>query len=383
MEKRVAVIGAGPAGLYAAREAATRGLSVTVYCKGAVGENISCAEGFFDLLKLLDKPTAGVCFPVEEIQFTVKDHFSLDSSKLNLCMIDRAAWQSSLAREAAALGCTFSDHTTITPEGLAGLRQTYDWIIDASGASPVTAAVLPLEPVAFAQTAQQTLHGDFSALWGKIKAVAEPHYCGYYWIFPKSPESANVGIGWFARRPPGVSISAELNRVIAKENLEHCPVLKKAGGPIPVSRRKSIVWGNILLAGDAAGLASPLHGGGIDCAAISGVLAARALASGNPAGYGPAVETVLGKRLNLEKKILDVWNEMEFNNFNDFIALSFGKPTAASSLSRLRQAVTREAAILRYVVEGNVSADWEKGINLDGLPLVTRLIVQRLMNGDG
>jgi digeranylgeranylglycerophospholipid reductase len=383
MRKKVAVIGTGPGGLYAAREAASYDMSVTVFEKGTVGENICCAEGFFDLLKLLAEPVAGIHFKVQELIVTVKDRFTLDSSKLNLWMIDRTLWQQALAREAAKLGCTFYENTPVTPQSFEQLKREFDWVIDASGATPVSTSFLDLEPVRFAQTAQYTLQGDFSALWGKIKAVAEPHYCGYYWIFPKSKEMANVGLGWLGRRPQGVTIASELKRIIAKEGLSHCVVISKAGGPIPVSRRKVMVYGNVLLVGNAAGLGSPLHGGGIDTACISGTLAAQALAEGNPAYYCEAVETVLGGRLNLEKKIVDLWNQMDFDTLNEFMALSFGKSGSTSRLKKIKQAVTQEAAVIQYVIQGRVCADWKKGISLNGLPLLTRHMLHRIMDGDG
>lgn len=56
---KLLVIGGGPAGLCAAAEAAGRGLDVTLFEKGRIGENIKCAEGFFDTMKLLGEPSAG------------------------------------------------------------------------------------------------------------------------------------------------------------------------------------------------------------------------------------------------------------------------------------------------------------------------------------
>ncbi|PKM83498.1 MAG: NAD(P)/FAD-dependent oxidoreductase, partial [Firmicutes bacterium HGW-Firmicutes-13] len=66
MEK-IAVIGGGPAGLSAAIEAVSSGFAVTLFEKKKIGENINCAEGFFDTLKLLGEPEAGVRFRVKNI----------------------------------------------------------------------------------------------------------------------------------------------------------------------------------------------------------------------------------------------------------------------------------------------------------------------------
>ena len=83
------VIGGGPAGLYAALEAAGHGLDVTLFEKGKIGENIRCAEGFFDTMKLLKKPNSGVRFKVEQIIIKAKSTYQIDARKLNLWMIDR------------------------------------------------------------------------------------------------------------------------------------------------------------------------------------------------------------------------------------------------------------------------------------------------------
>lgn len=273
----IAVIGAGPGGLYAAREAARLGVKVTVFEKYRVGEKISCAEGFFDILGLLSAPSHGVRFRVREVLLAAKDTFAVDCSHLNLWMIDRLEWQKALAAEAEKAGCTIREHSPVDYRQLNRLEEEYDWVIDASGVHPVSGRAGRRDRVQLARTAQYTLEGDFSDLYGRLKAVAEPHYVGYYWIFPKSRKEANVGIGWLQGKAGNLPISSELKRVLRREGLESCKILKKAGGAIPVSMAKNLTCGRVLLVGDAAGLASPLHGGGIDTACISGILLRRLL----------------------------------------------------------------------------------------------------------
>lgn len=57
MNQRIAIIGAGPAGLAAAAEALRLGMKAALFERGRVGEGIRCAEGFFDPLRLLAPPS--------------------------------------------------------------------------------------------------------------------------------------------------------------------------------------------------------------------------------------------------------------------------------------------------------------------------------------
>ena len=378
MAKKVAVIGAGPGGLYAAKEAAGLGLNVTLFDKGKIGENIVCAEGFFDLLKILPPPVAGICFPVEEIVFSVIDTFLVDCSQLHIWMIDRSKWQKALKAEAAALGCKIEEQLSIGPKEFRQLEKEFDWIIDATGVQCLSSSIYHLPPVRTAPTIQYTLEGDFTSFIGKIKAVADPRYCGYAWIFPQNAYVANVGLGWFGKREKGLQLRNELHSFLQREGLAHYDVVKRVGGPIPVARRQKIVFNKTLLIGDAAGLSSPLHGGGIDTACISGILAARAIAQQQPQHYAAAVEKIIGAKLNLEEKILKVWEYADFAAFNKLCALSFGQKET-TFLQKMLLSLTQEAAILQYVQSGKLRADWQRGLVLDDLPFIAKKIMQKLM----
>jgi len=379
MGKKVAVIGAGPGGLYAAKEAAALGLSVTVFEKGKIGENIFCAEGFVDVLKLLPPPSTGMLFPVDELVITVKDQFIIDCSRLNLWMLDRQSWQQALAKEASANGCEIVEEHPITPTRLLEMVKEFDWVIDGSGVKAVAAKAFDLPAIRQAVTAQYTLAGDFSSLVGKLKVVLDSRCSGYAWIFPKSDTVANVGLGWFGSKLKGLRIKEELDLFLARQNLSHYKIIKRAGGPIPIMPRKKIVIENIMLIGDAAGFGSPLHGGGVDTACISGILAARAAAAGDPAQYEEAVNKLIGKRLKLEQKILDLWERIDFETLNRYAASAFAASDAQQS--SWKKFLVPEAVVLRSILGGRLRADWEKGIILDDLPLMAKMVLKAAMTG--
>jgi digeranylgeranylglycerophospholipid reductase len=376
MSKKVAIIGAGPGGLFAAKEAAALGLTVTVFEKAKIGERIFCAEGFVDVLKLLPPPAAGMLFPVNQLLITVKDQFTIDCSRLNLWMIDRQTWQKALAREAVASGCEIIEQHPITPNCLQEMLKEYDWVIDGSGVRSVAAEAFQLPNVPKAVTAQYTLEGDFSSLVGKLKVVLNSRCCGYGWVFPKSSTIANVGLGWFGKRKKGLRLKTELDSFLQKEGFSHYKIVKRAGGPIPTAPRGKIAVGNTLLIGDAAGLGSPLHGGGVDTACISGILAARAAAKNIPSWYEQAVHKLIGVRLSLEQKILDLWEATDFETLNRYASLAFAKK---SGLGFWKKLLIPEATALTTILSGKIRGDWEKGIILDDLPLLPKMILARVM----
>ncbi|MCL6559249.1 MAG: NAD(P)/FAD-dependent oxidoreductase [Firmicutes bacterium] len=285
---KVLVIGGGPGGLFAAAEAVGRGFDVTLMEKGKIGEDIRCAEGFFDVQKLLGRPCAGVRFKVDELIFEVRSTYRIDARSLNLWMIDRRTWQKELSRRAIEKGVRIMENTPVLPNDLKKLKTEYDFIIDASGAPSVTSRALGFSNFYVqnsGKTVQYLVEGDFSHIGNALKVGFLPDFWGYYWIFPmgedeQGRQTANVGIGDFNPLSPR-NLRKMLDEIIKKEGLDDGKhkIVKVLGGICPTRMPEKLVCDNILLVGDAAGLTSPLHGGGIDMAVLSGITAARALAS--------------------------------------------------------------------------------------------------------
>lgn len=104
---------------------------------------------------------------------------------------------------------------------------------------------------------------------------------GYGWIFPTSASTANVGVGYFARRRGRVPAA----RAACERFMETLEVFGAPGGargaapirsyPLRVDFPASPVHANgVFFAGEAAGLVNPLTGEGIDYALESGRIAA-------------------------------------------------------------------------------------------------------------
>src|SRR5690554_6523310 len=113
--EKICIIGGGPAGLYCAIEGAKKGLNVTLYDKGRIGEDIRCAEGFIDIQGLIGKPEHGVKNKINELIIQGEKTFYVDTRNVNLWMIDRKEWQVSLCKKAKKLGVEIKEFTFIEP----------------------------------------------------------------------------------------------------------------------------------------------------------------------------------------------------------------------------------------------------------------------------
>jgi len=318
---KLLVIGGGPAGLSAASEAAEYGFDVTLYEKGKIGENIRCAEGYFDTLKLLGKPKFGVHFKVENLIIKVKSTYKLSTDQLNLWMIDRACWQKKLAEQAENLGVNIWENSPVKPDDLGKLKHAYDFIIDASGAPSVTSRFYGFSNFYkhnSGKTVQYTMEGDFSHIGNCLKVGLMSDFWGYYWIFPKTNKIANVGVGNFYPLKND-RLWNRLDKVVKEENLNGYKILSKTGGICPTTIPNTLIYDNILLVGDAAGLTSPLHGGGIDMAIISAKEAVKSLISA-PANYDTNLRAVFDKKLKFEGLLVNLWRERNLDEMDKLIA---------------------------------------------------------------
>jgi menaquinone-9 beta-reductase len=124
-------------------------------------------------------------------------------------------------------------------------------------------------------------------------------YPGYGWLFPGADGQANVGIG--------VGMGTTRRQAQLRDDLAwFCSLLAERGAIKPGVRPGPVTggWlrmggtgtpaaaGNVLLAGDAAGLINPLQGEGIAPAMVSARLAAEAVLS-HPADPGPGYTEAL------------------------------------------------------------------------------------------
>ena len=153
---------------------------------------------------------------------------------------------------------------------------------------------------------------------------------GYVWVFPTSETTANVGIGG-----EGKPVKPYLNRFIKKhpDMFGNAQALNINAAPIPIGGLLSnALDNNLLICGDAAGQVIPLTGGGIHSSLAGGKLAGKvmteALSEGDTSArrlrrYWDEYETSWGARIRNSGKALkaiEALNDEELNELAELLS---------------------------------------------------------------
>ncbi len=364
---KIAVIGAGPGGLYAALAAARKNVAVDLFEKRNVGEGIVCGECLFDSLNVMPRPGEGLVRPVDEILLQGRRAYPFPLSRHRpLWMLDRRTWQRQLARRAAALGVRIHENAAVSGGRLKQLREDYDWILDASGAPSVTSRLYGFAREYFRDCLlahQVVLEGDFGALWPRIKfaffedlpAALQP---GYYWVFPKDRTHANVGVVCTMQKTPRSErpdLKKKLADVLRREGLTGASVLARGGGIATGRMLPRLTLDNIVLVGDAAGLTSALHGGGIDTACLSGALAVETL--GDPKRYEEILKRRLREKNALERIAIRKMRTLSFEQYDRLLG-GVTSPSRFVKLATGLRHLDMLCATLRWFKTRKEAPDW-------------------------
>lgn len=311
----VAVIGLGPAGASAAREAARGGARVMAFDRRRMaGVPVQCAE-FVPMMMGIDCGPAGATMvqPIGAMESFIEQAHDRHNDDFRGRMIDRAAFDQELVRQAAEAGAVIAfgaQLDAIEADGALrladGRRIAARVLIGADGPrSRVGAAIgcINSEIVETRQVSVPLLRPQTSTdiyLSARLPG-------GYAWLFPKG-DIANVGLGvdraYRDRLKPALEALLEHLAdagIVGRERLAHTGGAIPVGGIVGVAGR--IGETRVLLAGDAAGLTNPVTGAGIPAACQSGAMAGEAaarLARGDEAAvadYHDDIEDLFGASL--------------------------------------------------------------------------------------
>lgn len=309
----MAVIGGGPAGAAAAAELAGAGVSTVLYhCDPAHGEK-PCGGGV--TLKGLDafpflKDLSMDHNPIYKITLFAPSgrRLAVESDEPFFNIYNRGELDSALRARAAALGAEIRDVsvqsvrrtaqkiTVVTENG----SEEYDTIVGADGAfSRVRRALAGDAPKHYFCPAVDELIEGVDPASGVTLAFYKD-VTGYLWVFPRR-KLASVGLVAREGELPGSKMRERVAQFI-KSTIPTARSVRSVGWTIPAPGARgelpvAVAGEGYLLCGDAAGLADPITGEGIYYAILSGALAARAIASGNPAGYPEMLQNAVGAEL--------------------------------------------------------------------------------------
>jgi geranylgeranyl reductase family protein len=294
------VVGAGPAGLLAAKRVAERGFSVQVFEEhSVVGEPSHCAG----LVSVEGLRRLGVEPHGSFIQGAVYggrvyapsgERMEIRDRNPRAYVVDRAAFDRRLCGEAADAGAEFALSERVEAlefdRGRAALRLR-DGAIEPTVIIDAEGPGARLLSHAGHDTGQRGLINGFNVeltgvevepgiveLWFG-EGLAEGFFA---WVIPTGDSAARCGL---ASRGDGL---AGLKVFVRKRFGVEAPAEVRAGRVCTGGPVKRTVYGNVLLVGDAAGQVKPTTGGGVVlgglCACIAGDVASEHLGGGEGLG---------------------------------------------------------------------------------------------------
>ncbi len=349
IDSDVVVVGAGPAGCLAAKTAASKGVHVVLLEEHTViGTPVHCAEGIsINGIKAAGleavKPIVSQELSNARVFAPNRSFVTLKSPgetgySLNRHVFDRILGENAVKAGAELLTSTMAKTVLKDDRNIVGVRAEQNGepleirakvVIGADGCSSIIRRSAGLsrwysDVGICAQYQLGGLHLDDPEM---AELYIGSNYApgGYAWVFPKSGEVANVGLG--VRRIHTEPAIEYLRRFIDSDSrFKGAKILRQSGGVTPVSGMlDKIVDDRLMLIGDAAGQILPMSGAGIhssiDAGKIAGIVAAEAIEEGDLSAarlsvYRKSFEKDWGKMINDSRKVVEMIDKFSDDDLN-------------------------------------------------------------------
>ncbi|MGZ5521074.1 MAG: NAD(P)/FAD-dependent oxidoreductase [Halobacteriota archaeon] len=386
-EYDVVVVGAGPAGAYAAATAASECDVLLIEKRQEIGDPVRCAEGVSKgaLSKFLRPQKEWIANKVSGARIFAPDGTILEVSE-ELAgpevgyVLERKIFDRDLAKRAAKAGADVTVRTravgVIREDGFVrGVKVRHLGEPLEIRASVVIAADGVESQVARWAGINTTLRPsdlESCAQYLMTNADIKEDYCdfylgsespgGYAWAFPKGPQEGNIGMGVLASKLAGKFSIDYLNAFVERHFPDAQPVELHLGG-VPVSKpaRKTVADG-LMLVGDAARHVDPITGGGIinalEGGRLAGDVAVQAVRAQDPSlkvlkHYEVGWRASFGKKLERNYKIKDIFVNLSDAELNKLIrsieGLSLEEMSVAGIVKRLISSNPRLLVGLRHL----------------------------------
>jgi geranylgeranyl reductase family protein len=318
----VAVVGAGPAGAWAAYTLARAGARVTIIDPSHPREK-PCGGGVTGrALALVAEAIAPARLPITPIRrarfvdasagqaavvgLGTSDDEGVDSGGPDaLVVASRASFDAALVSAACRAGATLlpararrvaTNGRGASVETTAGVLHA-GFLIGADGASSLVRRQLtrPFARHELSLASGYFAHGVTS---DEIVVDLTADASGYLWSFPR-PTHLAIGLCTEAARGTSADLRARVSSWIHRMQIAHGARLEPYSWPIPsldpgALRRLELAGPGWCLVGDAAGLVDPITREGIYYALVSGMCAAEAIVqTGGLAAYASRVRTTI------------------------------------------------------------------------------------------
>jgi geranylgeranyl reductase family protein len=290
----VLVVGAGPAGLTAARSLAVEGLSVLVLEEhGEIGDPVHCTgvlglEAFAEL----DLPRDTITTVTRTAAFHGRHGrtIRIDGGDVAAAVVDRGRFDRLLAERATAAGATLVRGARVAAisvsDAVIARVAVEDRVHEVRGRVCVLACGAQYRfnrqlglgiPRAYLQSAQ--LEMPFPRIDDvEIDLDMGLSPGGFAWVVPFTRAEAGMArVGLMATDGGAVRFRTYMQRLSERHGVDAAPVRPRLK-VLPLGPVKRTYADRIVAVGDAAGLAKPTTGGGIYYSVLSGNYAAEVLA---------------------------------------------------------------------------------------------------------
>ncbi|MEO0094340.1 MAG: NAD(P)/FAD-dependent oxidoreductase [candidate division WOR-3 bacterium] len=336
----IIVVGAGPAGSSAAYTAAKEGLAVALFEEHPqIGIPLQCAEGLSrsTIKNYLDiKPEwTAVSLQGSIVRGPTGGEFKIEYPNVGW-VLNRKIFDKELASLAISKGAVLKTNAKVVKieDGMVEVNEygklkkyRFRFIIGADGISSMVGRWLGID------TRLGVNEIEVCAEYFIENIKIEPNYTylifdnkiapgGYAWVFPKSKDSANVGLG----------ISPLTAKKRAKEYLDEWVksefpsgvIKEKIFGGVPAKILKKFSGKNFFLVGDAARFTDPLSGAGIANGIKSGMIAGRnaVLRLKNKKDFfEKEIEKEILSEIRFHKKVRDIYLRLNENDYKNIFEI--------------------------------------------------------------
>lgn len=301
MQKKIIIVGGGPAGLYLAFKLAKAGVDVLILEKDKFPRYKACggalSEKSIDILSkddiLLNKNLIKSEIERFKFRFDFKESFDINYQGKAIKLINRKNFDDYLKNKAVELGAEFKDQSEVSSLYknnnkifLYSSDTEYfaDIIVGADGANSITAKKFNIYSDSFlknrgAALEAEIFNNDINYLKNNEIIVDFGQILdGYAWVFPKK-DQLSIGLG--SLKFNKIKLKQKLNNYLKQLDIDYnkSNIFIK-GHPLPTySKRLDIKRSgeNFLLVGDAAYLADAFIGEGIYFALLSADIAAKTI----------------------------------------------------------------------------------------------------------
>lgn len=325
----VIVVGGGPAGSTAARECAVRGMRVLVLDRAEFPRDKPCGGGVtvrarnllpFDISPVVERVTTDV-----HLTHRQSAGFTRGSGLDLVYMTQRRALDSLLLEHAVNSGAILREGAPVrevergaTSVAVRAGSETFRAraLVAADGANGQTARLAGVRQKVWRQIAIEgniTPKGGVPSRWNSAFGLDIGEMPGGYgWLFPKG-DHLNIGVGGWKHAGP--TLRGRLLRLVEYYGFGPSELWGTRGHYLTIRQPDSpLVDGNVLLAGDAAGLVDPMTDEGIHSAIWSGKAAAKHLADyvdgtvSDLRGYARELESDLVPELKVSRRFHDLFH---------------------------------------------------------------------------